>query len=129
MHSVSIRGLLVLIAVALVAGCSANKGKIEGTKWTSEATTMKGQPIPAGALDLDFRSDGSLVYRAGLQTYTGTYTLGTADTVVLNLDQPIAGLKTHAEKISIDGERLTMTDSDGSKLTFVKAKPGNPQQK
>jgi len=55
--------LMLLAAAVLVAGCSSNKGLIEGTKWKSKATTIKGQPIPAGILELEFHSDGKLVYQ------------------------------------------------------------------
>lgn len=114
-----------LLALALFAtGCaSKNKGKIEGTKWASQATTLKGQALPAGVLKLDFSSDGKLVYSAGPTTFTGTYTLGTGNTVTFHLDQDLAGKgKTHAEKVSIVGDNLTMTDSDGTSMTFDKVK-------
>ena len=104
-------------------GCSSNKSKIEGTKWTSQAATVKGKALPAGLLQLEFGNDGSLVYKAGAgQTYTGTYSLGMGATVTLNLNQELAGRKSHAEKITITGDQLTMTDSDGTQLTFQKAK-------
>jgi hypothetical protein len=101
---------------------SNNKGHIEGTKWTSEATTVKGINIRAGLLKLEFGKDGSLVYVAGAQRLTGKYTLGEGDSVTLHLDKELAGRKDHKEKIVIKKDKLTMTDSDGTSLTFVKAK-------
>jgi hypothetical protein len=112
---------LLLVASALVAGgcgSSNNKGKIEGTKWTSLATSVKGKTVPAGVLQLEFNADGSLVYKAGPQSMTGKYSLGSGDTVVLHLDQPLAGSKTHSERISVNGDRLTMTDSNGTAVVF-----------
>ncbi len=104
-------------------GCaSANKGKIEGTKWSSKAATVKGKSIPAGALGLEFRSDGGLVYRIGPQTLSGTSALGGGDTVTFRLNQELAGRKTHAEKIAIGEDQLTLTDSDGAHLIFERAK-------
>jgi hypothetical protein len=123
MRRVSVLRLACLTAVLLAAGCSSsNKGKIEGTKWGCLAATVKGIAIPAGAISLDFGKDGSLTYRAGPQTYTGTYSLGRGSTVTFHLNQDLAGRKEHAEKIVINGDQLTMTDSDGTQLTFQKAK-------
>jgi hypothetical protein len=114
--------LVLLAALLLAAGCSSNKGKIEGTKWSSQDANVKGQALPAGALTLEFGSDGSLVYKAGPQTFKGTYSLGMGDNVTLKLDQELAGRKNHVEKVVINGDRLTMTDSDGTQLTFGKTK-------
>src|SRR5262249_2624151 len=92
----------LLLAVFCVIGCaSKNKGKIEGTKWSSQSAVVKGQSLPAGALKLEFRSDGSLVYQAGPVTYTGRYSLGMGDYVTLKLDQDLAGRKSHSEKVVI----------------------------
>lgn len=123
MRSVSALRLVVLAAVLCLCGCSSsNKGKIEGTKWMSLASTVKGQSLPAGVLQLEFGSDGSLVYKAGPQTFTGKYSLGMGDTVTLKLDQELSGSKNHAEKIVIDGDNLTMTDPDGTAVTFERAR-------
>lgn len=85
------------------------------------ATTVDGTPIPAGALSLEFTSDGKLKYVAGFQTFTGTYSLGMMDYVTFNLDQAIEGRKQHLERIKIDGTNLEMIDSDGTSLKFTKA--------
>jgi hypothetical protein len=115
--------VVCLAALLLACGCSSsNKGKIEGTKWTSLATTMKGKAVPAGTAQLHFQGDGKLVYKLGPQTHTGTYSLGMGPTVTLNFDTEVNGRKTHAEKVVINGDELTMTDSDGTELTFQKTK-------
>ncbi|MCC6417820.1 MAG: hypothetical protein IT429_06175 [Gemmataceae bacterium] len=115
-------GLLLLVAALFITGCSSNnKGKLEGTKWRSQATTVKGIPLPAGSLQLEFSNDGKLVYRVGGQMMTGTYSLGMGDNVNFHMDQNLAGRKDHTEKIVVNGNQLTMTDSDGTTLTFTKS--------
>lgn len=109
------------LAIVLLgmAGCSSNnQGKIEGTKWNSVSTMSQGNMVPAGALSLDFGRDGSLVFKAGPQTFTGKYTLGFGNTLILNLDQMLSGRKTHHEQVTISGTMLTMKDSDGTELSF-----------
>src|SRR5262245_57500937 len=114
--------LIVLSLLPVVTGCSSkNKGKIEGTKWTSLATVMKGVSLPAGSLKFEFRSDGTLVYQVGPITYTGRYSLGMGDMVTMNLDQDLGGRKKHVQRVNINGDRLIMADSDGTEVTFVKA--------
>jgi hypothetical protein len=119
------RALLWILTLPLVfaAGCaSENKGKIEGTKWRSYASTVKGQSVSDGALWLHFKADGGLVYRAGGHTFTGTYKLSWGKTVIMNLDRELAGRKSHSERVEILGGRLTMTDSDGTAMTFYEDK-------
>ncbi len=119
MRSLFVPRVACVAALLLAAGCSSsNKGKIEGTKWTSLAATMKGQPLPAGILQLTFGKDGSVVYKAGPQTFTGTYSLGQGANVILDLSSDLTARDTHLEKIVINGDQLTMTDSDGTQLTF-----------
>ena len=123
MRPIVVLRLACVGALLFTVGCSSqNKGKIEGTKWTSLASTVKGQSIPAGVLQLSFGKDGSIEYKAGPQTFTGTYSLGMGNTVTLNLNQELAGRKNHVEKIAINGDQLTMTDSDGSQMTFKQVK-------
>jgi hypothetical protein len=123
MRPISKLTFVCLVGVLFVTGCSSsNKGKIEGTKWTSQASTVKGQAIPAGFLQLEFRSDGSMVYKIGPQNLTGKYSLGSGSKVTLNLDKELAGRKSHVEKVAISGEQLTMTDGDGTQMTFQKVK-------
>lgn len=129
MRSSALR-LALLPAILLICGCTSNnKGKIELTRWSSLAATVKGVALPNGALQLAFGGDGRMVMHingassaGGQTTFKGAYTLGFGDIVTLNLDQELAGRKTHVETIVINGDHLTMTDTDGTAVTFVKAK-------
>ncbi len=127
MRPVSTVKLVLLPAILLISGCmSNNKGKIEVTRWTSLATTIKGQSIPAGTVKLAFGGDGRVIYTCAAigslpeQTYRGTYGLGMADFVTLEFDTELAGRKSHTETIVINGDRLTMTDTDGTSIAFAK---------
>src|SRR5437016_5743644 len=116
---VQLVGGALLLAMLCSLGCSSNnKGKLEGTKWTSLPANFKGRQLSAGELTLDFGADYTLVYKAGPRTFRGTYTLGRGDNVTLNLDKLLAGSKERAEKITVDGDTLTMTEGDGSELIF-----------
>src|SRR5262249_10068653 len=98
--------LLPLLVLLPLCGCrSNNRGKIEGTKWRSQAGPVRGQNLPAGALRLEFGVDGKLVYGGFGKTFTGTYSFGMGDYVTLNLDQELAGSRTHSEKITINGNQ------------------------
>jgi hypothetical protein len=113
--------LVVFLLVFTACGCpSNNKGKIEGTKWISEAATVKGVTLPAGMLSLEFKKDGTLRASARGRTVTGNYSLGWGDFVTLNFDQPLVTGKTHRETIVIKGNRMTMSDPDGTSMTFRK---------
>lgn len=122
--------LLLLVPLVCLMGCtSENKGKIEGTRWRSEAGSVTSHsPVTSGRvvhlqegyMELDFQNDGGLFYIIGGKLYTGKYTLGMGNVVILRLEEPLAGLKTHSEKIVIEGKRLTMTDTDGTTLAFQK---------
>jgi hypothetical protein len=112
-----------IAALLLAAGCSSsNKGKIEGTKWSSQATTLKGQAVSAGLMQLHFQPDGKMILKRGNESYTGTYSLGMGPTVTFQFEQEFNGRKIHAEKIVINGDELTLTDSDGKELPFRKLK-------
>ncbi len=131
MHRARLLSLPAVLSLALAAGCtSENRGKLEGTRWVSEPATVKvkagpaGAPqsvhVPAGYLELDFHEDGSFYYILKGKIHTGKYTLGPGHMVTLNLDTPVAGMKTHTEKIVVEGERMTMTDTDGTSIPFRK---------
>ena len=110
--------LAVLILCA--AGCSSNTGKIEGTKWSSLQGTVKGMRVPQGMLKLEFGKDHKLRYIVGSQTFAGTYALGMGKYVTFNFTRELAGRKSHTETIEIKGAKLTLTDSDGTSLDFMK---------
>jgi hypothetical protein len=113
------RLIVLLLPFVSAAGCASdNAGRIEGTSWQSDSAKVKGQNLPAGFMKVDFRANGDLVFRAGPHVITGKYTLGPGNKVILYLDRELAGQKTHAETVVIRGDRMKMTDSDGTELTF-----------
>jgi uncharacterized protein YndB with AHSA1/START domain len=119
MRPVVVLCLAFAVLLLFAFGCSSsNKGKIEGTKWTSLATTVKGESLPAGARYLEFTKDSKMVYTTGTQPHTGTYSLGLGPAVTFNLEKEVDGRKVHPEKIVIDGDQLTLTESDGTQVTF-----------
>lgn len=120
--------LALLVLILFTAGCrqSDNTGKLEGTSWTSDPSTLKGQYLSPGALGLDFRADGTMVYRARGQTFTGRYSLGSGPLVTFFLDEALGESKVHTESIVIIGDSLTMTDGDGTEIKFRKQKPSAP---
>ena len=109
------------MAVVLACGCASNnKGKIEGTKWSSDRSTIKGKFIPAGTLFLEFRKDGTLACWADRVQLSGTYSLGWGDIVTLHFNQSLWNQKNYTESIVIKKDCMTMTDMDGLKMTFRK---------
>ena len=111
---------LAFVCVVLTGCSSNNKGKIEGTRWVSISQMVKGQMLAEGVGGLDFRVDGTLTYKAGPNTLTGKYGLGSGDRVTLYLDQPLAGSKKHVETVKINGNELEMIDADGTSVRFKK---------
>jgi hypothetical protein len=124
-------GLAILLVTPFALGCSSSlKGKIEGTKWSSLEMTLKnGMKAPAGFMTIEFRTDGVVVMKVGLpggpsKTSTGKYSLGWGDRVTMNMDEAVddKGTKTLADRVVINGDRMTMTDPDGSKFEFERVK-------
>jgi hypothetical protein len=126
--------LTVPLFLLLATGCvpSENKDKLEGTRWTSEGGTVQlnnirtpGGPqsvhVPPGYMELDFQKDGTLFYIINGKLYRGKYTLNAGHTVTMKLEEKLSGRYEHAEKIVVEGQRLTMTDTDGTSLKFRKA--------
>lgn len=121
MRPVAIARCVLIVALPLVVVCeSNNKVKIEGTHLVSQSSSFKGQSVPAGTLKLSFYKDGGLSYQAGPLTFNGKYTLGMGDTIVFHLDKALGGSKTHHQKCVIVEDRLTVTDSDGTKMHFTR---------
>src|SRR5260370_26214199 len=98
-------GLLVVVAALAVAGCeSTNKGKIEGTKWSSNAVSIHGQKLSSGKCELEFYKDGTVEFSATdpfgrRQVFKGRYSFGMGDIVVLGMDKRVAAVKTHTERV------------------------------
>jgi hypothetical protein len=115
---------LALLALALLAlpACSSNRGKIVG-KWESTGGNVPLQPGERRVLE--FGADGSLTCTtdAGYanRTVTGRYSLWVGDAVNITFDQDVAGRRQHRETVTIRGDELTMTDSDGKFMTFRRA--------
>lgn len=97
---------------------SNNFGKIEGTKWRSLQGWVKGNNIPAGTLRLEFNRDGSLVYHTPSGEFRGNYTLEAGDKIVWNFTRPLGGSNRHEQRVSINGNRMSVFDSDGTSLNF-----------
>jgi len=74
--------------------------------------------VADGFMELHFHKDGSLYYIVRGKLHTGKYSLGAGNAVTLSLDEAVAGMKVHTETVVIEGERLTMTDTDGTELSF-----------
>ena len=113
--------LSVVLLAGLVTGCSSsnNKGKLEGTRWRSDAVKDGKTTIPIGAKELEFRMDGTLTFAESGQSSTGSYALGSGDSVTLKLKKPVG--KSPVKKIFVDGNKLILTKEDGTEDTFIKA--------
>lgn len=122
------------LCLPLLTGCvvSENEGKLEGTRWSSEAGTMQvNNPatpgikqkvfVRAGFMELDFQKDGTLFYIINNKLYRGKYSLNAGQTVTIKLEEKLSGRYEHAEKIVVQGNYFTMTDSDGTSLKFKKS--------
>lgn len=124
-------------AIALAAGCtSQSRDKLDNTTWTSKKTTIKNVELPAGARVLEFVKDDkqlSVVYHledlhnptAKPRILRGKYEYNSGDYVTLTFDEKLNDRKQHVEKIVVseDGKEMTMTDSDGTSLTFERTFP------
>ena len=111
--------LAVFALLALAAGCAShNKDKLVG-KWEAKNRVLQ------------FKSDQTLTYDvtdpAGKElNLTGKYECNSGYFVTLKFDQKLNDRKQHVEKIVVDGDHLTMTDSDGTSVTFTRAKDARP---
>jgi hypothetical protein len=115
----SLARLALAAALLITVGCSSeNKGQLEDTDWLSQAATVQGEALPAGARQLQFKPDGHLIYRIGPKVYQGSYALGIGPAVTFHLEEELDGRKIHAQKIIRNGNQLTLTNPDGSELTF-----------
>src|SRR5262249_55968099 len=94
-----------------------NKGKLEGTTWTSERQTFGGVVEPAGNRQVTFFRGGGLSYVAG----KGGEVVGAGEWVMVVLDKPLNNSKKHLVSIHVEGDRLTVTDQSGT-VSYVRAK-------
>jgi uncharacterized protein (TIGR03066 family) len=107
--------IAVLALLALAAGCAShNKDKLVG-KWEAKNRV------------LEFKSDQTLTYdltdASGQErNLTGKYECNAGYFVTLKFDQKLNDRKQHVEKIVVEDDQLTMTDSDGTSVTFTRAK-------
>ena len=107
-----IRALTLLSVLVAGAAAPAVSQSATGRIVGRVLDVATGEPIPGAhvaitALGISGRSD-----------LTGRYTLWPGNTVCLHLDQELAGKKMHWEKVEIRDGQLTMTDFDGTQLTF-----------
>ena len=116
------RLILPALLVFLPACGSRNTGLLENTVWTSLPATIQNQSFPAGHFRLQFGPDDVLEYRAGNRTYRGVFALGRGDRVIFKFPYELAGLKDHTQRIAIDGDRLTLTDTNGVQVAFARSK-------
>jgi hypothetical protein len=115
------RALALIAVCAPLAGCSSNnKGKVEGTTWTSRDQIVNGKHVAGGSREIEFKADGGLVMVQDGGRYTGTYSLGRGDRVTLQFDQPYEGGKKHARTVQVDGDELRVTDQFGATIKFKK---------
>jgi len=114
---------VAVLCLSMAACSSNNQGKIEG-KW--QATDAPGGLPPGASLVLEFTKDGKMIMTMSQgmrhQELRGTYKLKSGDTVEMNFDQEFAGRKSHSETITIKGDEMTMTDSDGKTGKFKRIK-------
>jgi len=117
----AVRLLLLGLAISFIGGCASNNSmeKMEGT-WTSLAAKIKGMEITSGRASLQFTKGGKVTFSANGRAWSGTYSLGMGDGVTLSFDRELGGRKSHYETITVKDNLLTMKDSDGTKMTFVK---------
>lgn len=111
--------MAVVAALVIAAGCSSNKGKIEGN-WLSTATAGKDEEVPADSQHLQFGKDGHLFYTIAGRLYKGNYSLGMGPAVTFTMEEDLKGRKIHPNKVVIKGDQMTLTSADGKVLTFQK---------
>jgi uncharacterized protein (TIGR03066 family) len=121
-------GALALAFLALAScdfiGPSNNKGKIVG-KWRGSVNLYGKQNFPVSMV-MEFEKDGSFLIKGYGPTktlkVTGKYRLNGGDYVTLfDLSEPIMGSTVHREKVTIEGDSLTMVDTDGTTMKFTRA--------
>jgi hypothetical protein len=100
---------------------SSNKGKIEGTKWSSEAGSINGRAQAPGAFRLEFGKDGSLVGQMPAGPFKGTYSLEEGDWVKVELKETRMLGKNPSGQVTIDGDKLTLKCGE-TRIVFDRVK-------
>jgi hypothetical protein len=122
-----VRLALLALLLTTVCGCSSNnKGQLEGTRWLSDEQTIKGTTMAKGAVALEFKPDYTLTLTVGgTDRYTGKYSLEFGDYVTFKFDREYrtTGKRVHSERILVSGNKLTMTDDDGTAVSYTRWDP------
>jgi len=106
---------------------SNNKGKLEGTKWSSDALQVQDQKMPAGMMVVEFNKDGTVVQtlnppKGPAETKKGVYSLGSGDDVTIENDSQDRKTKMkETAQLVINGDTMTVTFKQGS-MTFTRVK-------
>jgi heat shock protein HslJ len=127
--------VLILILAACASSGSQPGGDLTGSFWA--LTELNGQPPVAGTgISAQFTADGNVGGSAGCNRYSGTYTVSgnkitfsspLATTMMMCeqalMDQETAYLKSleEAQTFAVNGDQLTLTAGDGTKLAVYKA--------
>jgi hypothetical protein len=70
----------------------------------------------------EFTADGRFL-ATGVNTITGKYSLGAGDNVTLSeLNPPLSGKTRSREKITINGDTMTVAGTGGKSMTFTRMK-------
>lgn len=126
--------VLIPILGACTSG-SQSGGDLTGSFWA--LTELNGQPLEAGTgISAQFTADGNVGGSAGCNRYSGTYTVSgniitfsspIASTMMMCeqpvMDQEAAYFKAlgEAQTFAVNGDQLTLTAGDGTKLAVYKA--------
>jgi heat shock protein HslJ len=134
-------GAMILISFLLAAGCIglAPEPRLDGTGWTLTSYVHNGTPAQAlsgTTVTLDFGDDGRITGSAGCNRYFASYamkgtaiTIGQAGSTMMYCDTPgvmdqesaYLALLGQAKTITIEGYRLTVSDTKGTTiLSFAK---------
>lgn len=106
-------------AIIVPQGSSNNRGNLEGTVWSNEpGWLVKKIYMPRDLSRLYFYGDGTFTWSIGDKRITGKFSYGAGDIVYFNLNEELAGQTYYQETIVVTGDKLTMSDSDGTSLTF-----------
>ena len=142
-------GMMILIPVLLIAGCTGQGPagpRLNGTGWTLTGYVHEGTPLQAlttTTVTLDFGEDGKLIGSAGCNHYFASYgvkgtsvTIGQAGSTemycitpgVMEQESAYLSLLGLVKTFTIEGDRLTFSDANGTTiLTFAKTIPPSPE--